>query len=175
MPDSVCKQLHTHEKLVPREFKVDEASEDSAWYVSSLPVSPWICLFFSPCLPLSPSPTLSVSVCLSVCVSPPPRSWVQRTQKLKTQLCSKVLPLKPGVGHYIAMHVTPIARKVFLADFYLPGLFIFIFPKTFPEFFLCQMWLTQVHVRTCRIRYVTLLVVTEERCRFLVLEPAEYK
>ena len=107
------------------------------------------------------------------------RSGKLRTQKLKSHLVRtqslNVIPLKPGVGHYIAMHVTPIARKVVLADFYLPGLFIFIFPKTFPEFFLCQMWLTQVHVRTCRIKYVTLLVVTEERCRFLVLEPAEYK
>ena len=32
-----------------------------------------------------------------------------------------VLPLKPGVGQYIVIHVTLTARDLFLASFYLSG------------------------------------------------------
>ena len=39
----------------------------------------------------------------------------------------KVLPLKPGVGQYIAMHTTLTARDFFLAIFYLSGQFTCIF------------------------------------------------
>ena len=37
------------------------------------------------------------------------------------------LPLKPGVGQYIAMHATLIARDFFLANFYPSGQFTRIF------------------------------------------------
>ena len=42
-----------------------------------------------------------------------------RTQSLKA------LPLKPGVGQYIAMHATLTARDFYLANFYLSGPFFF--------------------------------------------------
>ena len=44
-----------------------------------------------------------------------------RTQSLN------VLPLKPGVGEYIAVHATLTARDFFLANFYPFGSFICIF------------------------------------------------
>ena len=52
-----------------------------------------------------------------------PRCGELRTQKLRSHLLrrtqnSKVLPLKPGVDQYIAMHATPTARDFFLANFY---------------------------------------------------------
>ena len=49
----------------------------------------------------------------------------------------KILPLKPGVGQYIATHATPTARGFLLANFYTSGPFTCIFSKTSPEFFLC--------------------------------------
>ena len=53
----------------------------------------------------------------------------QRTQSLN------VIPLKPGVGQYIAIHATLTARDFFLAYFYpsvhLPAFFS---PKTSPDF-----------------------------------------
>ena len=71
----------------------------------------------------------------------PPRSGELRTQKLKSHLMKiqslKVLPLKPGVGQYIAIHATLTARDSFLASFYPSGPFTCIFPRTPPEFFLC--------------------------------------
>ena len=63
---------------------------------------------------------------------------VLRTQKLKTHQLetqrSKVLPLKPAAGPYIAMHAMPTARDFLLANFYTPGPFTCIFPKTSSEF-----------------------------------------
>ena len=53
------------------------------------------------------------------------KSYLVRTQSLN------VLPLKPGVGQYIAIHATPTARDFFLAYFYPSGPFTCIFPKTF--------------------------------------------
>ena len=47
----------------------------------------------------------------------------------------KVLPLKPGVGQYIAIHATLTARDFFLAYFYSSGPFNCIFSKTSPDFF----------------------------------------
>ena len=51
-----------------------------------------------------------------------PRSGELRTQKLKSHLMKtqslNILPLKPGVGQYIAIHVTLTARDFFLAYFY---------------------------------------------------------
>ena len=50
-----------------------------------------------------------------------------RTQKLKSHLLRtqslKVLPLKPGVYQYIAIHATLTARDFFLANFYPSGPF----------------------------------------------------
>ena len=62
-----------------------------------------------------------------------------RTQKLKfhrvrTQSLN-VLPFKPGVGQYIAIHATLTARDFFLAYFYPSSPFTCIFSKTFPDFF----------------------------------------
>ena len=54
-----------------------------------------------------------------------PSSGELWTQKLKFHLLKtqslKVLPLNPGVGHYIAIHATLTARDFFLAHFYLPA------------------------------------------------------
>ena len=61
-----------------------------------------------------------------------------RTQKLKSHLVRtqslNVLPLKPGVGQYIATHATLTARDFFLAYFYTSGPFTCIFSKTSPNF-----------------------------------------
>ena len=63
------------------------------------------------------------------------RSGELRTQKLKSHLLRtqslKVLPLKPGVGQYIAMHATLTARDFFLANFYFFGPFNCIFFQNF--------------------------------------------
>ena len=47
----------------------------------------------------------------------------------------KVLPLKTGVGQYIAMHATLTARDFFPANFYPSGPFTCMFPKTSRVFF----------------------------------------
>ena len=69
------------------------------------------------------------------------RSGELRTQKLKSHLVRtqglNVLPFKPGVGQYIAIHATLTARELFLAYFYLSSPFTCIFSKTSPNFFLC--------------------------------------
>ena len=68
-----------------------------------------------------------------------PGSGELRAQKLKSHLVGtqslNVLPLKPGVGQYIAIHATLTARDFFLVYFYLSGPFICIFSKTSPDFF----------------------------------------
>ena len=46
----------------------------------------------------------------------------------------QVLPLKPGVGQYIAIRATLTARDFFLAFFYPSGSFTCIFPKPLPIF-----------------------------------------
>ena len=65
-----------------------------------------------------------------------PRSGKLRTQKLKSHLVRtqslNVLPLKPGVGQYIAIHATLTARDFFLAYFYPSGPFTCIFSKPLP-------------------------------------------
>ena len=67
-----------------------------------------------------------------------PRSGELRTQKLKSHLVRtqslNVLPLKLGVGQYIATHATLTARDFFLAYSYPFGPFTCIFSKTFPDF-----------------------------------------
>ena len=75
-----------------------------------------------------------------------PRSGELRTQKLKSHLVRtqslNVLPLKPGVGQYIAIHATLTARDFFLVYFYTSGPFTCIFSKTSPDFSLFWLWLT---------------------------------
>ena len=70
-----------------------------------------------------------------------PRSGELRTQKFKSHLVRtqslNVLPLKPGVGQYIAMYATLTAREFFLAYFYPSSPFTCIFSKTSPNFFMC--------------------------------------
>ena len=80
-----------------------------------------------------------------------PRSGELRTQKLKSYLVRtqslNVLPLKPGVGQYIAIPATLTARDFFLAYFYPAAPFTCIFfSKTSPDFFICWLWLTPVSV-----------------------------
>ena len=74
------------------------------------------------------------------CLLPPfPRNGELRTQKLMSQLVRtqslNILPLKPGVGRYIAMRATPTARDFFLLYFYTSGPFTCILSKTSPDFF----------------------------------------
>ena len=64
------------------------------------------------------------SICLSLCCYVlMPRSGELRTQKLKSHLVRtqslNVLPLKPGVGQYIAIHATLTAREFFLSCLFL--------------------------------------------------------
>ena len=76
------------------------------------------------------------------------RSGELRTQKSKSHLMRtrslNVLPLKPGVGQYIAMHAALTTRDFFLANF-LPfrSIHLHFFHQ---EFFMCQQWLTPVPV-----------------------------
>ena len=72
-------------------------------------------------------------------------SLIWESHRLRTQSL-KVLPLKPGVGSYIAIHATLTARDFFLAYFYPSRPFTSIFSKTSPDFFLCWLWLTLVPV-----------------------------
>ena len=70
-----------------------------------------------------------------------PRSGELRMQKLKSHLVRtqslNVLPFKPGLGQYIAIHATLTAREFFLAYFYPSSPFTCIFSKTSQNFFLC--------------------------------------
>ena len=74
------------------------------------------------------------------------RSGELRTQKLKSHLVRTQsvngLPLKLGVGQYIAMHATLTARYFFLAYFYPSGPFTCILFQNLSQFFLCWVWLT---------------------------------
>ena len=68
----------------------------------------------------------------------PTRSGELWMQKLKSHLVRtqywNVLPLKLGVGQYIAIHATLTARDFFLAYFYRSGPFTCTFSKTSPDF-----------------------------------------
>ena len=72
---------------------------------------------------------------------PQPRSGELRTQKLNSHLVRtqnlNIIPLKSGVGQFIAIHATLTARDFSLAYFYPSGLFISIFSKPLPVLFLC--------------------------------------
>ena len=69
-----------------------------------------------------------------------PRSGKLRTQKLKSYLVRtqslNVLPLKPGVGQYIAIHAKLTAKEFFLAYLYPSSPFTCIFFPKFSRFFL---------------------------------------
>ena len=58
--------------------------------------------------------------------------------KLKSHLVRthglNVLPFKPGVDQYLAIHAMHTARDFFLAYFYPSGPFTCIFSKTSPDF-----------------------------------------
>ena len=56
------------------------------------------------------------------------KAHLMRTQSLK------VLPLKPGVGQFIAMHAVLTARDFFLANFYPSVHSPAFFPKPLPSF-----------------------------------------
>ena len=70
-----------------------------------------------------------------------PCSGVLWMRKLKTHLLrtqsSKVLPLRPGLGQKVDLHAWTPAWNLFLANFYLPSPFTFIFFQTSPKFVLC--------------------------------------
>ena len=57
------------------------------------------------------------------------KSHLMRTQSLK------VLPLKPGIGQYIATHATLTARDFFLDDFYPSSPFTRIFFQNLSQVF----------------------------------------
>ena len=67
-----------------------------------------------------------------------PAVGLLRTQKLKSHLVRtqslNVLPLKPGVGQYIAIYATLTIRDFFLAYFYPFSPLTRIFSKTSPDF-----------------------------------------
>ena len=67
-----------------------------------------------------------------------PRSGELRAQKLKSHLVItqslNVLPFKPGMGQYIAIHATLTARDFFLAYFYPSSPLTCIFFKPLPIF-----------------------------------------
>ena len=103
-----------------------------------------------------------------------PRSGELRTQKLKSHLARtqslNVLPLKPGVGQYIAIHATLTARDFFLAYFYPSGPFTCIFFQNLSQYFPV---LAVADTGSCiglqnKIGYPA-------RCRFPCWVPAEYK
>ena len=82
------------------------------------------------------------SVCSAVqkISSGQPHSGELWTQKLKSHLVRtqslKVLPLKPGVGQYIAINATRFtARDFFLANFYPSGPFTCIFFQNLSQVF----------------------------------------
>ena len=90
------------------------------------------------CTPTPPPPTTTtITQLLSVSLSP--RSGELRTQKLKSHLVRtqslNVLPLKPGVCQYIAIHARLTARDFSLAYFYLSDPFASIFFQNLSRFF----------------------------------------
>ena len=70
--------------------------------------------------------------------------------------------LKSRVGQNIALHASPTAKNFSLAHFYRLGPFTFIFSQSLLEFFLCQLWLRHVPVWVNKIKWVTLVTVTDD-------------
>ena len=102
-----------------------------------------VCVCVGPMLLFAPPP--SVYVAYATACPPPPHRGELRTQKLKSHLVRtqslNVLPLKPGVGQYIAIHATLTARD-FFDYFYTSCPFTCMISKTSPDFSLCWLWLT---------------------------------
>ena len=102
------------------------------------------------------------------------RSGELRTQKLKSHLLRtqslKVLPLKPGVGQYIAIHATLTATDFFLAYFYPSSPPTCIFSKASPDFFPA---LAVVNTGSCVGPQNE--IGHPAGCRFPCWVPAEYK
>ena len=75
--------------------------------------------------------TATTTTTTTTTISFTPRSGELRAQKLKSHLVRtqslNVLPLKPGVGQYVAIHATLTVRDFFLAYFYPSGPFTCIF------------------------------------------------
>ena len=79
-----------------------------------LPFCLSVCLCLPVCLPASLTETLSNPATLSFL---PTSNRELRTHLVRTQSLN-VLPFKPGVGQYIAIHATLTARGFFHANFY---------------------------------------------------------
>ena len=60
---------------------------------------------------------------------------------------SNLVPFKSGIGQYIAMHATLMARDFFCANFYRSVHSPALFPKPVLIFVCCWLWLTPVPVR----------------------------
>ena len=107
----------------------------------------------------------------SLCVCP--RNGELRMQKLKSHLVRtqslNVLPLKPAVSQYIAIHAMLTARDFFLAYFYPSGPFTCIFSKTSPNF-CCSLWLTHGSCVGPQNK-----IGQPAWCRFPCWVPSEYK
>ena len=102
----------------------------------------------------------------------PPRSGELRTQKLKSHLLRtqsfNVLPLKPGVGQYLAIHATLTARDSFLISTLLAHLSA-LFPNLSQDFPVLALANTGSFVGPQnRIGHLV-------RCWFPYWVPAEYK
>ena len=95
-------------------------------------VSVWACVLQCTCVCMFIIVVLFLHSFIAL-VPHTPRSGELRTQKLKSHLMRtqslNVLPLKPGVGQYMAIHATLTARDFFLAYFYLSSPFTCIFSK----------------------------------------------
>ena len=87
---------------------------------------------------------------LKTCFVKQARSRELRTQKLKSHSLRtksiKVLPLKPGVGQYMAIHATLTAWDLFLANFLSFWSIHLHFFKTSPDSSLCWLWPTVLPV-----------------------------
>ena len=154
---------------VVRAPQMTSQSVSSIFLCSPLPSETWRTPgLFTPwrCLPICFSDSLSSSF---LC-----RSGELWTQKLKSHLVRtqslNVLPLKPGVGQYIAIHATFTARDFFLAYFYPSGPFTCIFSQTSPDFSLCWLWLTHGSCVGPQNK-----IGHPAGCRFLCWVPTEYK
>ena len=73
---------------------------------------------------------------------------VDKNPELKVLVFFFSPSLKPGVGHgqYLAMHATPTAKDLFLANSTLPVLSPAFFLKPLPSVFVCSLWLTPVPI-----------------------------
>ena len=87
---------------------------------------------------------MRIYVCVCVCLT------VECTYLSPQNVCTSLFA--PGIGHNIAMHAKPTARKFFLSNFYLSDPLNFIssnpFPSAFsPDVILCG-WLGSGHQPT---------------------------